>query len=189
MPTGIRHSHCALSVNPGQFKILHKPPGQPRLPRGFFRACATATLPQVDAELLGQRSAFVGLYLGRLIADLPAGHAVTMFGHSHGCRTVSSALHVLGGGQVQGYVLADRPKHKRRMRAIFAAAALAREALGDPRRVAVVLLPTKALMETMKQGHSCAAGACAAPSRCSTGIGGAAPRTSLLRGWGMCGAV
>ena len=83
-----------------------------------------STLPQVDAELLGQRSAFVGLYLGRLIADLPAGHAVTMFGHSHGCRTVSSALHVLGGGQVQGYVLADRPKHKRRMRAIFAAAAI-----------------------------------------------------------------
>ena len=83
-----------------------------------------STLPQVDAELLGRRSAFIGLYLGRLIADLPVGHPVTLFGHSHGCRTVSSALHVLGGGQVQGYVLADRPKHKRRMRAIFAAAAL-----------------------------------------------------------------
>lgn len=83
-----------------------------------------SALPQIDTELLGRRSAFIGLYLGRLIADLPAGHAVTLFGHSHGCRTVSSALHVLGGGQVQGYVLADRPKHKRRMRAIFAAAAI-----------------------------------------------------------------
>jgi len=79
-----------------------------------------SALPQLDAELLGRRSAFVGLYLGRLIADLPAGHPVTLFGHSHGCRSVSSALHALGGGQVQGYVLADRPKHKRRIRAILA---------------------------------------------------------------------
>jgi len=83
-----------------------------------------SALPQLDAELLGRRSAFVGLYLGRLIADLPAGHPVTLFGHSHGCRSVSSALHALGGGQVQGYVLADRPKHKRRIRAILAAAAI-----------------------------------------------------------------
>jgi len=83
-----------------------------------------SALPQVDTELLGRRSAFVGLYLGRLIADLPAGHPVTLFGHSHGCRSVSSALHALGGGQVQGYVLADRPKHKRRIRAILAAAAM-----------------------------------------------------------------
>ena len=83
-----------------------------------------SALPQLDTELLGRRSAFVGLYLGRLIADLPAGHPVTLFGHSHGCRSVSSALHALGGGQVQGYVLADRPKHKRRIRAILAAAAI-----------------------------------------------------------------
>ena len=83
-----------------------------------------SALPQIDAELLGRRSAFIGLYLGRLIADLPTRHPVTLFGHSHGCRTVSSALHVLGGGQVQGYVLADRPKHTRRIRAIFAAAAM-----------------------------------------------------------------
>ena len=83
-----------------------------------------SALPQIDAELLGRRSAFIGLYLGRLVADLPVGHPVTLIGHSHGCRTVSSALHVLGGGQVQGYVLADRPKHNRRIRAIFAAAAM-----------------------------------------------------------------
>tara|TARA_B100000029_G_scaffold393099_1_gene390362 strand:+ start:95 stop:1192 length:1098 start_codon:yes stop_codon:yes gene_type:complete len=83
-----------------------------------------SALPQVDAEVLGRRSAFIGLYLGRLVADLPAGHHVTLIGHSHGCRTVSSALHVLGGGQVQGYVLADRPRHKRRIRAILAAAAM-----------------------------------------------------------------
>ena len=83
-----------------------------------------SAFPQIDAELLGRRSAFVGLYLGRLIADLPVGHPVTLFGHSHGCRSVSSALHVLGGGQVQGYVLANRPKHKRRIRAILAAAAI-----------------------------------------------------------------
>ena len=83
-----------------------------------------SALPQIDAELLGRRSAFIGLYLGRLVADLPVGHPVALIGHSHGCRTVSSALHVLGGGQVQGYVLADRPKHPRRIRAIFAAAAM-----------------------------------------------------------------
>lgn len=83
-----------------------------------------SAFPQIDTQLLGRRSSFIGLYLGRMVADLPPEYSVSLFGHSHGCRTVSSALHVLAGGQVQGYVLAERPKHKRRMRAIFAAAAI-----------------------------------------------------------------
>ena len=88
------------------------------------RRLVFTALPQIDAGVLGRRSAFAGLYLARLITDLPAGHPVSLFGHSHGSRTVVAGLHVLVGGQIQGYVLADPPKQKRRMRAVLAAAAM-----------------------------------------------------------------
>ena len=83
-----------------------------------------SAVPQVDVGILGQRSGFAGLYLGRLITDLPKKHPVSLVGHSHGARTIGSALHLLAGGQVQGYVLSDRPKKLRRIRAVLAAAAL-----------------------------------------------------------------
>lgn len=83
-----------------------------------------SAVPQVDVGILGQRSGFAGLYLGRMITDLPVKHPVSLVGHSHGARTIGSALHLMAGGQVQGFVLADRPTKPRRIRAVLAAAAL-----------------------------------------------------------------
>ncbi len=103
-------------------------------------------LPQIDAGVLGRRSAFAGLYLARLITDLPAGHSVSLFGHSHGSRTVVAGLHVLAGGQIQGYVLADPPKQKRRMRAVLAAAAMDHHWLNPDQRYGRALESAESLV-------------------------------------------
>jgi hypothetical protein len=81
-------------------------------------------LPHADVAILGRRAEHHGLHLARLISRLPAGHPVCLLGHSHGARLAAAALHLLGGGPVQGYRLAWQPNPGRRIRAVFAAAAL-----------------------------------------------------------------
>lgn len=55
-----------------------------------------------DVCILGRRGARHGIYFAKLISQIPPGHPVTTFGHSHGARTVAAGLHLLGGGEVQG---------------------------------------------------------------------------------------
>ena len=78
----------------------------------------------IDLALLGRRSAFNGLYLSQLIARFPADRPVSLLGHSHGARTVSSTLHLLGGGLVQGHGDLQAGHDRRRIRAVLAAAAM-----------------------------------------------------------------
>lgn len=81
-------------------------------------------VPQINVAVLGLRAEFNGYYLARLIAAIPAENPVCLVGHSHGARATVSALHLLGGGRVQGLALSPQFAAPRRLRAVLLAAAV-----------------------------------------------------------------
>ncbi len=87
----------------------------------------TKILP-LDVNMLGKRAEYNGHYLARLISMLPEQSQISLLGHSHGARTVSSALHLMGGGSVQGVSLSECGIsiccHCRKFRVVLAAAAI-----------------------------------------------------------------
>jgi len=79
----------------------------------------------LDIAVLGRRSALNGFYLADIASRLPESSPITFVGHSHGARLISSALHLMGGGSVQGYRAAPRILAARhRVRAVLFAAAM-----------------------------------------------------------------
>lgn len=56
----------------------------------------------VDIAILGRKSAAHSVYLATLVTQLPKEQRVSLVGHSHGARTAAAALHVLGGGALEG---------------------------------------------------------------------------------------
>ena len=78
--------------------------------------------PQIDVGILGRIAARQGFHLARVISEVPAGSPVCLLAHSHGARIAASALHLLGGGAVQGNRYCGHPVSNR-LRAVFAAAA------------------------------------------------------------------
>ena len=78
----------------------------------------------IDVLLLGSRASRNGFYLASLIQSLPPECPVCLVGHSHGARVISSALHLIGGGAVEGYRLSCSGCRGRRIRTVFAAAAI-----------------------------------------------------------------
>ena len=78
----------------------------------------------IDANLLGLRAARNGYYLAELVHRLPADCPVCLVGHSHGTRVISSALHQLSGGCVQGIRHPYARHTGRRIRAVYTGAAI-----------------------------------------------------------------
>lgn len=109
----------------------------------------TKILP-VDVNILGKRAEYNGHYLAQLISQLPEQHDISLLGHSHGARIVSSALHLIGGGSVQGVSLNECgihvPCHSRRIRAVFAAAAINHNWLNPGQRYGCSLNCTECLV-------------------------------------------
>ncbi|MHC4879894.1 MAG: hypothetical protein ACYTGL_25870 [Planctomycetota bacterium] len=83
---------------------------------------ASSLIPNFDVGILGRRAELNGCRLARLVQSLPPESPVCLVGHSHGARMVTSACHFLGGGELHGIRVTDRPCH--RVRAILAAAAV-----------------------------------------------------------------
>lgn len=106
----------------------------------------TVVVPQVDIAVLGKRSAFNGLHLTRMVTQIPKACPISFVGHSHGSRTVLAALHVLGGGNLQGYVLTKDVATGRRIRAIVAAAAVDRNWITPGGRYGRALCMTECLV-------------------------------------------
>ena len=79
---------------------------------------------QLDVARLGHRAGRNGFYLANFVQQLPSECPVCLVGHSHGTRVVASALHLIGGGAVEGYVLRPGPYPQHRLRAVFAASAI-----------------------------------------------------------------
>ncbi len=87
-----------------------------------------------DSTYLGRRAARNGWYLAEFIRYLPPESPICLVGHSHGCRLISSALHLMAGGSVQGKIHPSSRAHGRRIRAIFTAAAIKHDWLNPDER-------------------------------------------------------
>jgi len=98
----------------------------PQLPLNYVYVTwpSDPTLPPFDIQGLGRKSARNGFQLATLIQTIPCDHPVSFIGHSHGARMTLSTLHLLGGGVVQGYSLAQPPGASHRFRAVLGAAAV-----------------------------------------------------------------
>lgn len=78
-----------------------------------------------DVLTKAARSDVQAYYLAQVVDRMPKDARVGMMGHSFGARTITGALHLLGGGELCGYALpprADRPA--RAVRSVLVAAAL-----------------------------------------------------------------
>jgi len=89
--------------------------------------------PSSDAETIllptkvienGLKAAHNGIYLSALIDSLPPSSSLCLLGHSHGTRVIAAGLHFQGGGAIHGVSPPKHPAGCRRMRAVFAAAAI-----------------------------------------------------------------
>lgn len=79
----------------------------------------------LDVAILGHRAEFNAFYLNQLLAQIPAENPISLLGHSHGSRLICSAMHLLGGGTVQGLALPPHYLHQQhRIRVVLAAAAV-----------------------------------------------------------------
>lgn len=79
---------------------------------------------QIDVNRLGLRAGRNGFYMASLVQQIPSECPVCLVGHSHGTRVITSSLHLMGGGTVDGYVLTAGPYPQHRLRAVFAASAM-----------------------------------------------------------------
>lgn len=79
---------------------------------------------QLDVNRLGRRAGRNGFYMASLCQQIPAECPICLMGHSHGTRVITSSLHLIAGGEVDGYTLKQGPYPQHRMRAVFAASAM-----------------------------------------------------------------
>ena len=81
-------------------------------------------LVAIDTNQLGRRASRNGYYLAELIHQLPPECPVCLVGHSHGTRVISSGLHLMGGGAIQGVCHPYARTNGRPIRVVFAGAAI-----------------------------------------------------------------
>ncbi|HUG93305.1 MAG TPA: alpha/beta hydrolase [Planctomycetaceae bacterium] len=103
-------------------------------------------LPPVNVGVLGRRAEFNGFYLADLISRIPPAHPVSLFGHSHGARVVTSAVHLKAGGLVQGQRLSHAEALGRRYRVVLAAAAVDQHWLSPGGRYACAMARVERLV-------------------------------------------
>ena len=99
-----------------------------------------------DVTLLGRRAARNGWYLAELIRYIPPECPICLIGHSHGARLIASALHLMGGGSVQGVCHPASRPHGRRIRTVFAAAAIRHDSLNPGKRYGRAFCTTECLI-------------------------------------------
>jgi hypothetical protein len=102
--------------------------------------------PHLDVAILGMRATFNSVYLGDLVARLPAGHPICIMGHSHGARMTAAALHLLAGGEVDDTHLTFLPPPEQRIRAVLVAGALDHHWMDPGQRYGMALCRTECLL-------------------------------------------
>jgi hypothetical protein len=108
-------------------------------------AIATSSpIPGLDVALLGRRAEFNGIRLVKLIQLISPESPISLIGHSHGARIVTSGLNLLGGGELCGVRLCDGPSH--RIRTILAGAAIDHDWLCPGQRYERALDATECLL-------------------------------------------
>lgn len=108
-------------------------------------------LPQVDFNELDDRAGVNGFYLSRVLHHIPLECPVSLIGHSQGAGTVVSALHLLGGGAIEGYRLAPEADRGHRVRLILAAAAIDHQWLNPGERYGQTLSRTETLLNLVNR--------------------------------------
>ena len=111
-------------------------------------------IPRVnlDVNLLGRRAARNGWYLAELIRHIPPDCPICLIGHSHGSRLIASALHLMGGGIVQGVRHRHVQVNGRRIRVVFAASAMRHDWLNPGERYGRALCATSCVLN-LKNRH------------------------------------
>jgi len=108
--------------------------------------------PHLDVAILGMRASFNSVYLGDLVARIPAGHPVCIVGHSHGARLTAATLHLLGGGEVDDTRLTYLPPAEQRIRSVLVAGALDHHWLDPGQRFGLALCRVECLLY-MRNDH------------------------------------
>lgn len=108
-------------------------------------------LPQPDFNELSDRAGVNGFYLARVIHHIPVECPVSLIGHSQGAVTALSSLHLLGGGQVEGYRLPPEADRGHRVRLVMAAAAIDHDWLNPGERFTQALPRTEALLNLINR--------------------------------------
>jgi hypothetical protein len=98
-----------------------------------------------DARIMGRRAELNGLYLAQLVSRIPESNPVSLMGHSHGARMVTSCLHLLSGGCVEGRSIPPA-RHQPRIRTVLAAAAMDHDWLNPGQRYELALRRTEAVI-------------------------------------------
>lgn len=81
-------------------------------------------IPSIDVAVRARRADFNGFHFAYLISQVPESCPVTLMGHSHGVAIVLSALHLAGGGAIEGHYFPYSMGANRRYRAVLAAGAI-----------------------------------------------------------------
>ena len=95
---------------------------------------ALSPFASIDVAILGSRASRNGFYLASLIQSLPPECPVCLVGHSHGTRVISSGLHLLGGGVVEGHRHFTPGCAGRRIRVVYTASAIDHDWLNPKER-------------------------------------------------------
>ncbi|MFO0428890.1 MAG: hypothetical protein ACK526_20155 [Planctomyces sp.] len=114
-------------------------------------------LVQIDIGVLGRRAARNGFYLADAIQSLPAECPVSMMGHSHGTRVISSCLHLMGGGAIENISHPTVVNTGRRIRAVFAASAIDHDWLNPTERYGCALRSVECLLNLQNALDPCLA--------------------------------
>ncbi len=99
-----------------------------------------------DTNQLGRRACRNGYYLAELIQHLPPECPVCLIGHSHGTRVISSCLHLLAGGAIQGIQHPFARVNGRLIRTVFTGSAIDHHWLNPGKRYDRALSSTQCLL-------------------------------------------
>ncbi len=106
--------HFACPAHPIQMIYFSWPSDRP----------AFSPVIQFDVNRLGRRAGRNGFYMASLVQQISSKCPICLMGHSHGTRVIASSLHLMAGGEVEGYQLVPGQFPEHRMRAVFAASAM-----------------------------------------------------------------
>ncbi len=105
-----------------------------------------SALASIDVAVLGKRASRNGFYLTSLLQQLPTDCPVCLLGHSHGTRVISSSLHLMSGGVVEGHRHSHPSSNGRRIRTVFTASAIDHDWLNPGERYDRALSSTECLL-------------------------------------------
>jgi hypothetical protein len=110
-----------------------------------------SALASIDVAVLGARASRNGFYLASLMHHLPPESPVCLLGHSHGTRVISAALHLIAGGEVEGFRHTNPNCSLRRIRTVFIASAIDHDWFNPGKRFDRALRRTECLLN-LKNG-------------------------------------